>query len=61
MIEQNNNIYLISICRQFEYYKNLGAKCIYQLNDDQLNWQSNQSSNSIAMIINHLAGNMLSR
>lgn len=56
-----NNSYLTSLIRQFEYYKMLGEKAIAQLQDDQLFWQYTSETNSIAIIINHLAGNMLSR
>lgn len=47
--------------KRFQYYKELGEKTMAQLNDEQMFWQYNEESNSIAVIINHLAGNMLSR
>ena len=53
--------YLNSVTKQFEYYKMLGDKTIAQLPDDKLIWQFNPESNSIATIIKHLSGNMLSR
>ncbi len=53
--------YLQSAIKQFEYYKSLGDKTFSQLTDDQLFWQYNKESNSIAVIVNHLSGNMLSR
>ncbi len=53
--------YLESVKKQFAYYKILGEKTFAQLTDEQLNWQYNAESNSIAMIVNHLSGNMLSR
>jgi hypothetical protein len=53
--------YLDSVKKQFEYYKRLGDKTIAQVPDDALFWQYNEESNSIAIIMNHLAGNMLSR
>lgn len=53
--------YLSSVTKQFEYYKLLGDKTIAQLPADKLTWQTNQESNSIATIIKHLSGNMLSR
>ncbi|MBD2753840.1 DUF1572 domain-containing protein [Spirosoma validum] len=55
------NDYLESAQKQFAYYKLLGDKTFAQLTDDQLFWQYNPESNSIAMIIKHLWGNMLSR
>lgn len=53
--------YLDSTIKQFEYYKMLGDKTFEQLTDDQLFWQYNAESNSIAIIVKHLWGNMLSR
>ncbi|MBA4241422.1 MAG: hypothetical protein C0448_11905 [Sphingobacteriaceae bacterium] len=53
--------YLSSVTKQFEYYKLLGDKTIAQLSDDNLFWQYNQESNSIAINVKHLHGNMLSR
>ncbi len=55
------NNYLQSIRKQFEYYKLLGEKTFDQLTDEQLFWQYNTESNSIATIVKHLWGNMLSR
>ena len=39
----------------------LGDKTFAQLSDEQVFWQYNQESNSIATIVKHLWGNMLSR
>ncbi len=55
------NNYLDSARKQFEYYKMLGDKTFSQLADDQLFIQYNEESNSIAAIVKHLWGNMLSR
>lgn len=55
------NDFLQSATKQFEYYKSLGDKTFAQLEDDQLFWQYNDESNSIAIIVKHLWGNMLSR
>ena len=41
--------------------KMLGEKTFFQLADDKLFWQYNEESNSIATIVKHLWGNMLSR
>lgn len=56
-----NNNYLDSVRQQFEYYKLLGEKTFDQLTDEALFWQYNEESNSIATIVHHLNGNMLSR
>jgi len=53
--------YLESAKRQFELYKHLGEKAMAQLNDEALVWQSDPEMNSIAQIVKHLWGNMLSR
>ncbi len=55
------NDYLESTKKQFEYYKLLGEKTFAQLSDEQLFWEYNEESNSIATIVKHLWGNMLSR
>lgn len=53
--------YLAPTIKQFQYYKSLGDKTMSQLSDDQLFWKYNKESNSVAMIVKHIAGNMLSR
>jgi len=53
--------YLQSAKRQFELYKHLGEQTMAQLSDENLLWQPNIEVNSIALIIKHLWGNMLSR
>jgi Protein of unknown function (DUF1572) len=54
-------LYLDSIKKQFHYYKTLGEKAIEQLEPEQLFVSLNSDTNSIATIVKHLAGNMLSR
>ena len=53
--------YLNSIKNQFEYYKSVGEKTFDQMDEKDLFWQYNDESNSIAIIVNHLWGNMKSR
>ena len=53
--------YLESIRKQFRYYKQLGDKTLQQVPADRLFWAANEDSNSIAIIVNHMSGNMLSR
>ncbi|CAN5162764.1 DUF1572 domain-containing protein [soil metagenome] len=57
-IEQN---FLKSSIKLFKYYKNLGDKAIDQLSDEEVLRKPNDASNSIALIVHHLSGNMLSR
>ncbi len=56
-----NNPYLESVKKQFLYYKVLGEKAIAQLEPEQLFVAANEDTNSIATIVKHLSGNMLSR
>ena len=53
--------YLNSIKTRFQFYKDLGNKTFAQLSDDNLHWKYNEESNSIAVIVQHVGGNMLSR
>lgn len=53
--------YLSSVKRQFEYYKGLGNRSMAQVSDSDLFNSVSNESNSIAIIVKHLAGNMLSR
>ena len=53
--------YIESVRKQFLYYKMLGEKAMHQLEPDQLFFMANEDTNSIATIVKHLAGNMLSR
>lgn len=52
---------LTGLIRQFEYYKLLGEKALAQIPDKKLSWQYNEACNSVATIVKHLWGNMLSR
>lgn len=53
--------YLESIRKQFAYYKLLGDQVIERVPESRIFAQYNETSNSIAIIVQHLAGNMLSR
>ena len=57
----NGNNYLDSIRKQFQYYKMLGDKTFAQLSEQDIHWQHNDDSNSIAIVAKHIVGNMLSR
>jgi len=45
----------------FNYYKSLGDRAVAQLTDEQLFATLDQEMNSIAIVVKHLAGNMISR
>lgn len=58
MIEEK---FLESAIKFFRYYKKLGEQAMAQLTDEQVMKKPNEASNSIALIVHHLSGNMLSR
>jgi uncharacterized damage-inducible protein DinB len=53
--------YLISVKKQLSDYKLLCEKAISRLEENQFFIRPNSNSNSIAVIIKHMHGNMLSR
>ncbi len=53
--------YLKSVKFEFQRYKTYGDKTFEQLSQEELFWQPSPSDNSIALIVKHLSGNMLSR
>jgi hypothetical protein len=53
--------YLTNLIKLFEYYKTLGERAIGQVPEEKLNWKYNAESNSIAIIVKHMTGNMFSR
>lgn len=56
-----SNSVLTNIRKLFQYYRKLGDRSFDQLTETQLLEQPNEVSNSIAVIVKHLRGNMLSR
>ena len=56
-----NKIFLDSAIRRLRYYKDLGDKTFAQLNDEDFHFTPAEECNSIAIIIQHMHGNMLSR
>lgn len=53
--------YLDSTRKLLQYYRELGEKALAQIGDDHIHWQPSPESNSVAVIVKHLSGNMLSR
>ena len=53
--------YVISVIKQFEYYKSLGDKTFDCLTFEALQQEFVEDTNSISIIVKHLVGNMLSR
>src|SRR5690349_19878373 len=54
-------VFLQSAIKRFNEYKNLAEKTFEQLTDVQMHFQPNEASNSIAIIIQHMHGNIKSR
>ena len=53
--------YLKTVIEKFKEVKQLGDRTIEQLTDSELQWSINEESNSIAVIMKHMSGNMISR
>lgn len=53
--------FLSSAIKQFKYYENLGSRAMVQLSDADLVCEPVIGVNSIAVIVKHMHGNMLSR
>lgn len=53
--------YLLTVIQRLKYYKDLGDKTFQQLVDADFHYTPDETSNSIAVIIQHIAGNMISR
>jgi hypothetical protein len=53
--------YLADAIRTFRYYKQLAERAFAQINDEDFFRTLDKESNSIAVNIKHMAGNMLSR
>ena len=56
-----NKEYLQSVTKIFLQYKVIAEKSIEQIESSYLFVQPNENSNSIAVIVKHMAGNMISR
>jgi hypothetical protein len=61
MAHQFTTSYLKDSIDVFRYYKKLGERAMWQCPDDALLESLDQESNSIAIIVKHMAGNMRSR
>ena len=55
------NEYLKVVQERFTSVKSLGEKTISQLSEDDIHWRFNEASNSVAVIVKHVSGNMVSR
>ncbi|WP_174810310.1 DUF1572 family protein [Paenibacillus alvei] len=53
--------YLQVVNEKFVELKKMGERTFEQLEDEEWNWSYNVDSNSIAVIVKHMSGNMISR
>lgn len=53
--------YLQTVIRRLKYYKKLGENAMDQLDEKEIHFRPNDESNSVAIIVQHMTGNMLSR
>ncbi|WP_216831397.1 DUF1572 domain-containing protein [Alkalihalobacterium elongatum] len=53
--------YLRIVIERFNSVKILGDKTLNQLSEEEIHWNYNSESNSVAIIVKHLSGNMVSR
>lgn len=61
MVNTVANIFLQSAITRVRYYRQLAEATFAQLTEEDFYFRPNVASNSIAMIIQHMSGNMLSR
>lgn len=61
MIVSIGDEYLRIVIERFKNVKSLGDKTINQLSEKEIHWTYNNESNSVAIIVKHLSGNMVSR
>jgi hypothetical protein len=61
MALQFTTSYLEDSLSLFRYYKTLGERAMAQLSDEQLFTAMDDESNSVAVIVKHMAGNLRSR
>jgi hypothetical protein len=59
--EAHDNDYLQDMKRTLSQYKALGDKAFAQIAGDEIHWKVEPESNSIATIVMHVSGNLLSR
>ncbi|WP_289062076.1 DUF1572 family protein [uncultured Zobellia sp.] len=46
---------------EFNRYKTMGDRTFEQLSEEDIHWKLNENDNSVALIVKHMSGNMLSR
>jgi hypothetical protein len=59
--EPIENVFLTSAITSFQSQKDLADRAVVQLTDDQMQMPLDRNTNSIAVIMKHIAGNLVSR
>jgi uncharacterized protein (DUF1330 family) len=62
-LDQNEaEVESLRVMRQrFQFYQDLGTKALQQMEEAHFHFRPNEQSNSIAILVNHMRGNMRSR
>jgi hypothetical protein len=61
MNDETGTVYLREVLRALRQYKDLGERALAQVPADRLAYALDAEANSIAVLVQHLAGNMRSR
>lgn len=61
MVDDFRRVYLNDILRTYRMYKTLGERAMAQVDDASLHATLDSESNSIAVLVKHIAGNLRSR
>jgi len=60
-MDQHGEKYLSDILEQLTKLKGMGDKAMAQIDAERFRWKQDPESNSVALIVKHMAGNMRSR
>lgn len=55
------SIFLSALTKEMNKIKKQGDRTIEQLTTEQMHWSPSEQSNSVAILVQHIAGNMISR
>jgi len=58
---ETSHPFVAATIQEFRYYKSLADRAIAQISDEQLRQALDANTNSVLVIVKHLAGNLLSR
>lgn len=56
-----NELYLLELLKSLKGLKSVSEKAIEQISGEEMHFQPDPESNSVAIVMKHLAGNMISR